>query len=115
MKRKIRDIIFYQELKINQLYIFPKWGFAMYDKEGKRLGFLSANPFTKSLAHEYFFSKYYDEKNDLVIGNFLEKPFPDDFGLDRESLLKRDWVGIFFVSVFYVPFVYIYRKIKKET
>ena len=105
LKESQKEYIRVRALKIGELYMFPRWGFTIYDAN-KNADYLSTNPFTKSLDKQFFYLKEIGEDG-LVRGNFYERPLKQDFYLNAEELKKRDHVEMFFMSLFYVPYCWI--------
>ena len=90
-----------RNLREGKFYMFPRWGFHIFDEKGDK-AYLPTNPFTKSLDRHYFLVKELTGGK-LVRGNFYEKPLAEDFYLSKEELQRRDAVEMVFVVLVCVP------------
>lgn len=101
-----------REIKVDKLYMFPRWGFRVHSfSDRSKSDYLSTNPFTRSLDHEFFVSKEV-LANGLVRGNFLNKPVKQDFYMESEQLAQRDFVEKLFLKTA-IPFMMIYNLFKR--
>lgn len=101
-----------KEIKTDKLYMFPRWGFRVHSfSDRSKSDYLSTNPFTRSLDHEFFLSKEV-LPNGLVRGNFLNKPVKQDFYLEAEQLQERDFVEKLFLKIT-IPFMTVYNLFKR--
>lgn len=92
-------------IKTGSFYMFPRFGFTVYEKpeygNGSRM---DTNPFTKSLDHEYFRVK--EKVNGFVKGNFVNNPHYSDFYLSEQELSQRGlFECLFLLVITFVPFL----------
>lgn len=94
-----------REIKVGGFYSFPTFGFDIYAEPNYSSGkTLDTNPFTKSLAGEFFIvNEIIDD--DFCKGNFQHRPKGRDFYITVEQLSKRDSFVILLLSVLlFIPF-----------
>lgn len=106
--------LLYREIKTGKAYMFPRFGFTVYDKPSYASDFekLDTNPFTKSLDHHRFLVK--EEVNGFFRGNFERRPLSSDFYISVDEMSSRgtlEW--LFLLTICYIPMV-IYNYFTKE-
>lgn len=111
LTEKQKDWLIERPIKIDEIYMFPRFGFNIYENPDELSGmFFDTNPFTKSLDSQRFVVK--EIINGFARGNFYNKPTKKDFYLKLSELKQRDLLEIFTLYVFIVPFFVIYNLIK---
>ena len=100
-----------KDIKTGSFYSFPAMGFNVYSMPNYSSGeYIDTNPFTRSLAGEFFLVK--EITNGFCKGNFYDKPKGADIYITVDTLSRR---GLFEMSSLFltcsVPFV-IYNIIK---
>jgi hypothetical protein len=108
---KQKDWLFRKTIKVNGLYMFPRYGFMVYAEPNYMSGqYISTNPFTKSLDRELFQVK--EKINGFCKGNFYHNPKGKDIYLSEDELSERDIVeALFLFIISWIPFI-IYNLIK---
>jgi len=106
-----------REIKVGGFYPFPAFGFKFYAEPNYSSGAsMDTNPFTKSLAHEFFVVK--EITGDFCRGNFQSRAKGSDFYLDKEELSMRSGIEKLLLSLLlFIPF-FVYNLFKggvKET
>lgn len=93
-----------REIKIGGFYSFPTFGFDIYAEPTYGSGGrMETNPFTKSLANEFFVVK--EIKGDFCKGNFQHRPKGRDFYITQEQLSYRDsFVKLLLSVLLFIPF-----------
>lgn len=108
---KYKRLINYREINIGDIYLFPQWGFFVYETPNHNNGrYLDTNPMTKSLNNDYFLTK--EKEGGFIRGNFYKKPLSQDFYLTELSISKRDLVDKTLFCLFVLPFIYLGDKLK---
>jgi hypothetical protein len=107
-----------REIKVGGFYPFPAFGFKFYAEPNYSSGAsMDTNPFTKSLAHEFFVVK--EITGDFCRGNFQSRAKGSDFYMVKEELSMRSGIEKLLLSLllFITFFVYNLFKggVKEET
>lgn len=102
---KQKQFLSRREIKVGNFYSFPTFGFDVYAEPNYSSGErMDTNPFTKSLAKEFF--KVKEITGDFCKGNFQHRPKGRDFYLTTEQLSKRDSFVVLLLSIFlFIPFL----------
>jgi hypothetical protein len=102
---KQKQWFFRKTIKVNNFYMFPRYGFTIYTEPKYSGGeYFSTNPFTKSLDHESFTVK--EIKNGFCRGNFYDKPLKNDWWITEEDLSRRDFIEVILLFILcFVPLV----------
>lgn len=102
-----------RKIKVGDFYSFPAFGFDVYEEPNYSSGMrMDTNPFTKSLAKEFFIVK--EVKYDFCRGNFHHHSRIRDFYITHEQLSKRDSFVVFFLFIVcFIPFL-VYNLFKGE-
>ncbi len=96
---KQKKDIFTKEIKVGKSYMFPRFGFTIYDKPNFASGsYMSTNPFTRSLDHELF--KVRTKIDGFCKGNFENESRSADFYIHENELCRYDLVAIIFLFFF---------------
>ena len=83
-------------IKVGSFYSFPPMGFTVYAEPKYSSGAeIDTNPFTKSLASEFFLVK--EIENGFCKGNFYERPKGRDMYLTEEELSRRTLIEMLFL------------------
>lgn len=110
LKKKQKHFIFKRDVKVNELHMFPRFGFNVYSEPNGESQFINLNPFTKSLDHELFLVK--EKVGKFYKGNFHRKPIANDFYLTRKVIDNRSAIEVVFLFIVaIVPFL-VYNTIK---
>jgi hypothetical protein len=114
LSKKQKLYFFKRNVKINNAYPFPSYGFDVYKSPSytDKDTYLDLNPFTKSLAHELFLVK--EKKNGFYRGNFNTYPIDNDMWVTEDVIETRDTIEsilVFFGLI--IPFIIynIYQRI----
>jgi len=99
-----RSFLVRKNIKVGNMYQFPMFGFHVYPSASYEHGEkLDTNPFTKSLASQFFVVK--EITGDFVRGNFHERPKNPDFYLTVSELQSRSLFEMFVMFlVLVIPF-----------
>lgn len=99
-----------KNIKVGSFYMFPRFGFNIYEYPNSKSINIDTNPFTRSLDHEYFNVK--EKRDSFVRGNFLNKPHRVDFWMKEDELSNRGlFESLILLIISFVPFV-IYNQFK---
>jgi hypothetical protein len=91
-----------KKLVVDDWYMFPQYGFTIYDEPHGNKEYIDVNPHTKRL-NAYF--KLKEIKGEFVRGNFLEDPAPKDFWMRKDVFENRGFfVTAFLVLLCFIPF-----------
>lgn len=83
-------------IKVGSFYSFPPTGFTVYAEPKYSSGAeIDTNPFTKSLAGEFFLVK--EIENGFCKGNFYERLKGRDMYLTEEELSRRTLIEMLFL------------------
>lgn len=98
LTEKQRSWLVRKTIKVNGFYSFPALGFTVYaePKYGSGVS-IDTNPFTKSLAGEFFLVK--EKVDGFCRGNFYERPKGRDMYLSEEELSRRGLIEILFLLI----------------
>lgn len=104
LTKKQKQFLSRREIKVGGFYSFPTFGFDVYAEPNYSSGGrLDTNPFTKSLASEFFVVK--EIKDDFCRGNFQNRPKGRDFYITKEQLSHRDsFVKLLLSLLLFIPF-----------
>ena len=111
LTKKQKTWMIQKDIKVGGFYSFPTMGFNIYLKPDYSTGeYMHTNPFTRSLAEEFFLVKEITEG--FCKGNFYDKPKGTDMYITVSELSRR---SLFEMLVLFltcsVPFL-IYNIIK---
>ncbi len=108
---KQKRFITNRNIKVNDFYPFPAFGFNIYSQPNYNDGELvDTNPFTKSLLNEFFVVK--EITNGFCKGNFQHRPKGHDFYITEKELSDRSFFeSMFFLIILFIP-MYLYNLYK---
>lgn len=111
LTKKQKTWMIQKDIKVGGFYSFPTMGFNIYPKPDYLTGeYMDTNPFTRSLAGEFFLVK--EITDGFCKGNFYNKPKGSDMYITVNELSSR---GLFEMLVLFLtcsmPFA-IYNMIK---
>ena len=115
LTKKQVNWLFSKNIKVGEWYMFPRFGFTIYEKPFIKGSYIDTNPFTKSLDNQYFVVK--EKINGFCRGNFQHKPAPTDFYLEERELSNRNLIEFFFLLIIcFIPMILynIYKKLTKR-
>ncbi len=93
-------------INVGGFYSFPALGFTVYDKPkySSEHETLETNPFTRSLAGEFFLVK--EKVDGFCLGNFATNPKGRDWWISEEELSRRGLlVALILFVICFIPFV----------
>ena len=105
LTQKQKTFLVRKKIKVGNFYRFPPMGFTVYAEPNYLNGAdIETNPFTKSLAHEYFLVKEITI-NGFYKGNFYDKPKARDMYLSESELSARTLLEIIVLFlILFIPF-----------